>query len=194
MTFKGGANGGIDSRDLVINQLKRDIVEMKTSEKNVVDVNSQLITVEHKYRILQDEKNIVERDARTRTDKNIRSIAGLKSKADTSKREVDNLNKAYDNLLADLGELEALGEKKKDELENATANEKEAREMRLRVEEEIAVLRRKIAKEKDTRTALQDEIDIANRKLDSLVEQDKEFDRKLAVIEEDIRQKAKTLE
>jgi len=90
MTFRGGANGGLDSRDLVINQLKRDIVEMKTSEKNVADVNSQLVTVEHKYRILQDEKNIVERDARTRTDKNIRSIAGLRSKAETLKRELEN--------------------------------------------------------------------------------------------------------
>jgi hypothetical protein len=47
-----------------------------------------------------------------------------------------------------------LGEKKKDELENATSNEKEAREMRLRVEDEISALRRKIAKEKDTRTGL----------------------------------------
>jgi chromosome segregation ATPase len=195
MTFRGGANvNGVDSRDLIINQLKRDIVDIKSSERNLVDVNTQLTTLEQKYRILQDEKNITDRDARTRVDKNIRNIATLKSRADTAKRELEGFNRNYDNLLADLGELEALGEKKKEELENATASEKEARELRQKIEEEISALRRKIAKERDTRTALQDDIDIANRKLDSLVEQDKEYDRKFAVIEEDLRQKAKTLE
>lgn len=155
MTFRGGLNaGGLDSRDLIINQLKRDIIDMKSTERNMADVNAHLITLEHKYRILQDEKNITDRDARTRTEKNIRSIATLKSKADTSKRHLEQLNKNYDNLLADLGELESLGERKKEELQSISANEKEARELRLKIEEEIAALRRKISKEKDTRSSL----------------------------------------
>jgi chromosome segregation ATPase len=179
-----------DSRDLIITQLKREINDIKTAERDIVGVNSQLSTIEHKYRLLQDEKNIIDREYKARSENNMRRIAQLKSEEENFARKLTAKSKEYENLLQDLKEMEHLGNFKQQTLEGIQNNLREAGDLKRNLEQEINLLRRKIKKETDSKSEVVDRIDIGSKKLDDLISQNKECCTEIAGLEEELRLKS----
>src|SRR3990167_30070 len=77
-----------DSRDMIITQLKREINDFKSNERDVITMISQLSTIEHKYRLLQDEKSLQDREFKARAETNMRKLAQLKSDQENLSRKI----------------------------------------------------------------------------------------------------------
>ena len=145
----GDVDGHQDSRDLLITQLKREIVQAKSNGKNVSDLTSQLANLEQRYNLLQDEKSLFERESRKKYDTNLRKIATLKADKITKNRQLEQLNSDYDTLLSDLGELETLNEEKCSELTNLKSDENEAVNLRISKHRDLEILKRRVKKLKE---------------------------------------------
>merc|ERR1712166_1480525 len=135
--YSSNTKGGGDSKDLIISQLKREIMDLRVNERDLGAMNSQLAGLESKYRLLQDDKAQMEQDHRNKSDKNLRSMAQMRTELDSLKRQNEEKNGEYDALLNDLGELENLQSFKEQQLENNKSEEAEAVDMRQRAEEEL---------------------------------------------------------
>jgi len=68
-----------DAKELIINQLKREIEELKRSYRDNSEYVSKVSNLEHMNELLQQEKRRCEDDNDTRNDRNIREIASLRS-------------------------------------------------------------------------------------------------------------------
>jgi len=105
--YSTNTKGGGDSKDLIISQLKREIMELRVNERDLGAMNAQLSGLEQKYRMLQDDKSQIESESRNKTEKNLRTIAQMKTELDSFKRNLDDKNNEYETLMNDLSELES---------------------------------------------------------------------------------------
>merc|ERR1711879_570189 len=105
-------------------------MELRVNERDLGAMNTQLSGLEQKYRMLQDDKSQMEQDHRNKSDKNLRSLAQMRTELDSLKRHNDEKNNEYETLLNDLGELETLGSYKEQQLDSIRSEEQEAIEMR----------------------------------------------------------------
>jgi len=72
-----------DSKDLVIAQLKREIMELKISDNDYNNINSQLGNLERRYTQLKQEKNENEVEFSKKTEHQMKTLASLKTEVDS---------------------------------------------------------------------------------------------------------------
>ena len=90
---------GSDSKDLVIAQLKREIMEEKISDKDYNNISSQLTNLERRYTELKQEKNIKEMEFSHKMDHQMKTYANLQTEFDTFVIEIYEKDSEFKNLL-----------------------------------------------------------------------------------------------
>jgi len=88
-----------DAKELIINQLKREIDDLKRSYRDNHDYLSKISNLENMNELLIQEKRRIEDDQDIRNDRNIREIATLRSEVENynvrfAEKEID-----FENLL-----------------------------------------------------------------------------------------------
>lgn len=184
--YSSNTKGGGDSKDLIINQLKREIMELRVNERDLGAMNTQLSGLEQKYRMLQDDKAQMEQDHRNKSDKNLRSMAQMRTELDSLKRQNEEKNGEYDALLNDLGELETLQSFKEQQLENNRAEEAEAVDMRQRAEEELTAAKRRLDKLISERAHMFSKKERDHAKLEEMNYQERDNSEKINATEDDL--------
>jgi len=71
-------------------------MDLRVNERDLGAMNSQLAGLESKYRLLQDDKSQMEQDHRNKTDKNLRSMAQMRTELDSLKRSNEERNAEYE--------------------------------------------------------------------------------------------------
>lgn len=111
----------MDAKELIINQLKREIEDLKRQYRDNADYVSKINNLEHMNDLLSQEKRRLEDDGENRNDRNIREIANLRSELESysikfAEKEIDFenlqnrniwLEENYEQKHAHLLELEA---------------------------------------------------------------------------------------
>ena len=137
-----------DAKDITIATLKADNFELRKSERNYNVLNSQLLDLEHRFKLLQEEKYRAERDAKEheallyqKTD-NLNGELRLANDALLSRqkevKDIDTELYAYKGLLEEKGSV--LNSLKKELADLDLGNSTLAREKRL-VESDLLVSR-----------------------------------------------------
>lgn len=92
-----------DTKDVIIQQMKRELNELRETEENNEDLLSKIENLEHLNSILSEEKRRVEDESAEKNSKNIRVISELKAELETLNMrsgeleyEVENLQKQND--------------------------------------------------------------------------------------------------
>jgi hypothetical protein len=88
-----------EAKELIINQLKREIDDLRRSYRDNYDYLSKISNLENMNELLQQEKRRIEDDQDVRSDRNIREIATLRSEVENynvrfAEKEID-----FENLL-----------------------------------------------------------------------------------------------
>jgi hypothetical protein len=88
-----------EAKELIINQLKREIDDLKRSYRDNHDYMSKISNLENMNELLLQEKRRIEDDQDVRNDRNIREIATLRSEVENynvrfAEKEID-----FENLL-----------------------------------------------------------------------------------------------
>ena len=133
---------GVDSKDLVISQLKREIMELKISDKDYNNISAQLTNLERRYTQLKQEKSENEMEFGRKTDHQMKTLASLKSEIDSLFVQCDEKNNEYRNGLEDYEHLEGLLISKEDILENQRVESQDYENRRRKIEEEVSTFRR----------------------------------------------------
>ncbi len=100
----------------MIAQLKAENFEYRQKEKDYNILHSQLLDLEHRFRLLQEEKARGERDARDREDQNYKRNESLQSEIKVVKASIDEKQKQLKELGAELAALKELAGDKTDEI------------------------------------------------------------------------------
>jgi hypothetical protein len=161
-------------------------MELRVNERDLGAMNTQLSGLEQKYRMLQDDKAQMEQDHRNKSDKNLRSMAQMRTELDSLKRQNEEKNCEYDALLNDLGELETLQSFKEQQLENNRAEEAEAVDMRQRAEEELTAAKRRLDKLISERAHMFSKKERDHAKLEEMNYQERDNSEKINATEDDL--------
>lgn len=111
-------NGGshVESRDLLIQHLKRELVELKHNAKSYNELATKLSNVEHRHNLLSDEKRKSEDDYKRREDEQSGILYHLKHETDTVRSRVNGRNHDVSELRRAFDVLQHALAKKENEL------------------------------------------------------------------------------
>jgi len=162
-------------------------MELRVNDRDIGGMSSQLTGLESRYRLLMDEKTTVENEHKTKSDKNLRTIAQLRTELDCSKRLYEERSSEYDTLLNDLGEMESLASMKEQVLESLRSEECEASEMRQRAEEELTAYKRRLDKLITDRNHFFSKKERDNTKLEEMMNSCRNIEEQIGSAEEEVR-------
>lgn len=135
-----------DSKDLIISQLKREIMELKISDNDYNNINAQLGNLERRYAQLKQEKNDAESDFSKKADHQMKTLASLKTEIDSYVYQIQEKDSEFRGLLEDYESLEAMFVAKEDVLESQKVECQDLENRNRKAEEEVAVLKRQCDK------------------------------------------------
>lgn len=135
-----------DSKDLVIQQLKREIMELKISDNDYNNINSQLGNLERRYTQLKQEKNENELEFAKKTEHQMRTLASLKTECDSHNLQISEKENEFRGLLEDYENLEGLFVNKEDVLESQKVDGQDLENRNRKTEEELAIFKRQFDK------------------------------------------------
>lgn len=108
---RGGSH--VESRDLLIQHLKWELVELKQNAKSYNELATKLSNVEHRHQLLSEEKRKSEDDFKRREDEQNQILYNLKHETDTIRSRVNSrtndvteLRRAFDILQQALAKKE----------------------------------------------------------------------------------------
>ena len=103
MDFKGetGKYGGTpikDTKDVIIQQLKREVTELRRNQQNFEEMMSKIEQLEHLNNMISQEKLDVEVKAREKNNGQLKVIAELRSELETLKLKLSEYSYEVENL------------------------------------------------------------------------------------------------
>lgn len=87
-----------DTKDVIIQQLKREVEELRQSQEHSEELISKIENLEHLNHIISDEKRRIEDEAIEKNNKNMRIISELRADIETSGIKVGELQYEVANL------------------------------------------------------------------------------------------------
>jgi len=100
----------------LIAQLKAENFEYRQKEKDYNILHSQLLDLEHRFRLLQEEKTRAEREAHDREDQGYRSNESIQNEIKIVKTSIEDKQKQLKDLSAELAALKELAGDKTEEI------------------------------------------------------------------------------
>jgi len=184
------------SKEVLISQLRAEILELKSNEREYFDLANQLKKLEQRYGVLQDEKARGESDFKTRNTINFDTIANLRTDVDTLKANIADTKIEIQDLRSENQTVKDLADQRgvelqriKAEVSTASEDNNELSDNKRRLEAELEISReekrRVVTQLKDARSTL-DDLDHKNAELEKIM---KELEYKNSKIE---RQNAQT--
>lgn len=170
---------GVDSKDLVISQLKREIMELKISDKDYNNISAQLTNLERRYTQLKQEKSENEMEFGRKTDHQMKTLASLKSEIDSLFVQCDEKNNEYRNGLEDYEHLEGLLISKEDILENQRVESQDYENRRRKIEEEVSTFRRQHDKLSVEKNEQENHIQRVSAQLEDYIDQAKNIENEI---------------
>lgn len=105
-----------DQKDLLISQLKAEIFELQHKNKDYNAMRDQLLSLEYRFKDLQDEKARTENDYRNRCDYNLKNIGDLKREADDLRSLIHEKSRQNNDLQAELAQQKDLLSRRDNEI------------------------------------------------------------------------------
>ncbi len=123
-----------DQKDILIAQLKADNFELKQKEREYDALNSQVYDLEHRLKILQEEKDRMDMDAHSREDVQYKKNANLQDDIARASAELADLQARIRDGSSQLGAHKGLADDRNGEIQKLKREvaEAEAENMRLR--------------------------------------------------------------
>ena len=81
------------AKELIISQLKREIYDLRTNERDFNELHTQLSNLEHRYSLLHDEKVKSDQEYKARTEAHLKQIANLKQTSYAFSLHSENFNR-----------------------------------------------------------------------------------------------------
>lgn len=131
---QGRSSNHIESRDLLIQHLKRELVELKHNSKNYHELATKLSNVEHRHNLLMEEKRKSEDEYKRREDEQSGILYNLKHEIDQIRGRVNSRTSDVTELRRAFDVLQQALAKKENEaaiLENTLKSEVEKFELLL---------------------------------------------------------------
>ena len=150
----------------MIAQLKAENFEYRQKEKDYNTLHNQLLDLEHRFRLLQDEKNLAERESRDREDVHYKNNDELHADIRTLKLALEDKQKDVKNAVTDLAAYKGLVDDKgaeisdlKKDVANCAADNAELLRAKKNAETDLAVVfdGKKAAQTEGDRVALSNE-------------------------------------
>lgn len=173
-----------DSKDLVIAQLKREIMELKISDNDYNNINSQLGNLERRYTQLKQEKNENEVEFSKKTEHQMKTLASLKTEIDSHFSQIGEKENEFRGLLEDYENLEGLFVSKEDVLENQKVECNDLENRNRKAEEEVVVLKRQYDKLNSEKAELESNIHRISSSLEEMVGQSQQIESNIGLLEE----------
>lgn len=135
-----------DQKDIVIAQLKAENFEYRQKEKDYNSLHKALLDLEHRYKLLQEEKNRTERDSRDRDELSFKKNDSLQSDIRVLNASIDEKRILIKDLNSELLALKDLTNAKnleisrvKHELEEGIARNNELKKSKRHLEDEWSI-------------------------------------------------------
>lgn len=157
----------INQKELLVSQLKAEILELKQNEREYLELATQVRKFEQRYQLLQEETAKGESDFKIRNKQNFETIVNLRTDIDTMKGNIADTKVEIQELRTENAAVKDLAEQKGKELERYKSDVAEASEennmlssTRRRLESELDVAREEKRK---TQTQVKDAGDSLSR-------------------------------
>jgi len=143
----------------LIAQLKAENFEYRQKEKDYNILHSQLLDLEHRFRLLQEEKSRAEHEAHDHEDQNYKKNDGLQSDIRVIKATIDDKQKQLKDLGAELSALKELASDKGEEISQMKHEIAEASVLNNKLLKDKKAVEGELAFESDNKRAAQLEAD-----------------------------------
>lgn len=143
----------------MIAQLKAENFEYRQKEKDYNILHSQLLDLEHRFRLLQEEKSRAEHEAHDHEDQNYKKNDGLQSDIRVIKATIDDKQKQLKDLGAELSALKELASDKGEEISQMKHEIAEASVLNNKLLKDKKAVEGELAFESDNKRAAQLEAD-----------------------------------
>jgi chromosome segregation ATPase len=171
--------GDSGNKEVLISQLRAEIIELKSNEREYFDLSSQLKKLESRYSVLQDEKARGESDFKTRNTINFDTIANLRTDVDTLKANIADTKIEIQDLRSENQTVKDVADQRgvevqrlKAEVGSATEDNNNLSDNKRRLEAEMEIAReekRRVTTQlKDSRSTL-DEFNHKNNELEKVM-------------------------
>jgi chromosome segregation ATPase len=173
--------GDTNQKDVIVSQMRAEILELKQNEREYQDLSNQLKKLEQRYNVLNDEKTRGEADFKSRNTINFDTIANLRTDVDTLKATIADTKLEIQDLKVENHTNKDIADQKGTEAQQLKAHVNEANDYnnnlsdtkrRLEAELEIAreEKRRQLAQIKENRSTL-DSLNYKNNELEKLMKE-----------------------
>jgi len=173
--------GESGSRELIISQLRGEILELKQNEREYFDLSAQLKKLEQRYAVLQEDKARGEADFKTRNAINFDTIANLRTDVDTLKATINDTKIEIQELRIESQSVKETADQKTQEAQHYRAEVAEAAdynanlsETKRRQEAELEITRdekRKVVAQVKEATAALDSLTYKNNELEKIMKE-----------------------
>ena len=87
-----------DTKDVIINQLKREVSELRRNQENYNELVAKIESVEHLNAMITDEKRRVELEAQAKSNQSIEVIGNMRADIDTANLRISELEYEVANV------------------------------------------------------------------------------------------------
>jgi len=169
------------NRELLISQLRAEILEVKQNEREYFDLSAQLKKLESRYAVLQEDKARGEADFKTRNTINFDTIANLRTDVDTLKATINDTKIEIQELRVENQSAKEAADQKTHEAQHYKAEVAQASdyntnlsETKRRQEAELEIARdekRKILGQLKEARATHDDLTYKNNELEKIMKE-----------------------
>lgn len=155
-TYSTHTAGG-QHRDQIIHNLKKELSELKSGFRGLGNITSRLSTVEHKYSLMNQDKQIIEETSRIKESGHQNSISYSESDIHELKKRIERRNREIKSLKEEFNRLE----REVSSNENAVALMEGKLQDEVDNHEKLVIV--KVALDSESSSAQKDVIELRNR-------------------------------
>jgi chromosome segregation ATPase len=188
------AGGQGDAKDLYINQLMREIKELKLNDNDYKNIATTVSNLEKRYAQLRSEKAQSEHSNAKKHDELVERLATMRTKIDDYRSRIQEKENECKNLSEDIEGGQRLFTSKKQSVDQLTFELDDLINKRSQLESEVAQLKNTHARVLAEREEYFTNIQLGNRKLDDLFKADKQLEEENSELEARIESKKRSID
>ena len=186
--------GSGEAKDLYVNQLMREINELKMNDKDYQNIASTVANLEKRYSQLKAEKLQSEQSNAKRHDELVDRLASLRTRIDEYKNKIMEKETECKNIQEDIEGAQRLHNSKKQSVDQLTFELDDFINKKGQLESELAELKNSHARLVSEREQVYTNVNLGNRKLEEHVSNQKLLEEENTDLEGRIDAKKRILE